>query len=117
MVGAQTTKGPAMIEADASCPVPVEQLGELYRAPPGAVAYMLVGTSEDLRARLAVFCYGRRHFRDLAFAVTETVTETRLAQLAGTLGRVLVQQSRAGIVNFDREPTGRSRGPVSLAAA
>ncbi len=99
-----------MIEADVSCPVSVEQLGELYRAPRGAIAYMLAGTSEDLRARLAVFCYGRRHFRELAFAVADTVTETRLVQLAGTLGRVLVQQSSAGIINFDRDPSGRSRG-------
>ncbi len=107
-----------MIEADASCPVPIDQLGELYRAPRGSVAYMLAGTSEDLRARLAVFCYGRRHFRDLAFAIAETVTEIRLAHLAGNLGQVLIQQSRAGIMNFDRDPIGYGRRqPVSYAAA
>jgi hypothetical protein len=104
-------------EADASCPVTLTFLGELYRADPAAVATMLTAFSEDHRARLAIFCYGRAHLRNLALKIAETCDAKRLGEIAGTLGQVLAAQCRAkvrGSFGLDPSPWMRAGAKISL---
>jgi hypothetical protein len=108
--------GPA---ADGSgCPIPLEALGQLYRANAADVAYLLDGLSQDRRARLALFCYSRAHLRGLALTIAGTCDARRLGELAGTLGQVLATQCRAKLSDFgsEYERERRPRSPVSLAA-
>lgn len=48
-----------MTEPGGECPVSLDLLGKVYRAEPASVADMLRDVSQDRRARLALFCYGR----------------------------------------------------------
>jgi hypothetical protein len=107
-----------LAEAEASCPVSLDVLGQLYRSDKSSVVEMLKDFPEDKRARLALFCYNRSHLRDLALAIAETCDASRLAELAGTLGQVLAAQCRGHLQNFGREsaPIGHSRAKISLAS-
>lgn len=82
-------------EAEISCPVSPDVLGELYRAGPKAAGHLLQDVPEADLIQLALFCYGRTHLRDLGLTVAATCDPVRLTRAAGTLGEVLVAQSLA----------------------
>jgi hypothetical protein len=88
------------LEFDATCPITLDLLGELYRADPITVNARLSGFSEDQRARVALFCYSRAHLRDLALTIAAGCDAARLGELAGTLGQVLAGQCRAKVRDF-----------------
>jgi hypothetical protein len=105
-------------EPDATCPVSLDTLGQLYRANKMSVADILRDVPEDRRARLALFCYNRSHLRDLALTVAETCDPVRLGELAGTLGQVLAAQCRSKVRSFGVEPAAsgfRPKAKISLA--
>lgn len=106
-------------EADPACPVSLDTLGQLYRADPAAVAGMVSYLPEDRRARLAMFCYARAHFRELGLTIAASCNETRLAELAGVLGQVLAAQCRAKVRTFGSDLGSRvtARPKISLAGA
>jgi hypothetical protein len=107
-----------MAEPDATCPVSLDTLGQLYRANKLSVPDILRDVPEDKRARLALFCYNRSHLRDLALTIAETCDPVRLGELAGTLGQVLAAQCRSKVRSFGIEPgaTGiRPKAKISLA--
>ncbi len=85
-------------EADAACPVSLDVLGQLYRSDVHARSEMLLAVPEGQRARLALFCYNRAHFRELAVAIAATCDPEALVALAGTVGEVLSVQCRAAQV-------------------
>lgn len=109
-----------MTDPNAECPVSLDLLGQLYRAAPASVADMLRDIPQDRRARLAFFCYGRAHLRELALTIAMTCDAARLAQLAGTLGQVLAQQCRRDVRDFGNGLTAHGaahpRAKVTLAA-
>lgn len=80
--------------AGAGCPLPLERLGQLYRADPEAAHEMLEDLSEVQRVDFALFCYGRSHLRGLGLTVAATCDAAKLARRAGTLGAVLATQCR-----------------------
>lgn len=102
---------------DLACPVPLELLGRIHRANPTLVGAMVSHLSQDTRARLAFYCYGKAHLRDAALAIAAECDEERLGQLAGTLGQVLAAQCRARVASFGKHYGDRtiSRPTVSLA--
>ncbi len=105
-------------EAEAICPVSLDVLGQLHRLDPAEALDGLRHLSDDQRARLALFCYGRAHFRDLALTIAASCDADRLGQLAGTMGTVLASQSRNRAGKFGAKATGLTghRKPkVSLA--
>ena len=92
-------------------------LGRLYHADAVSIRKMVGDMPQDQRARLAFFCYGKAHMRDLGLTIAETVDETRLAQLAGTLGEVLVAQCRAKARSFGTDPLRRVTLPAKVSLA
>lgn len=94
-------------EADATCPVSLDLLGQLYKADEHGRSEILVALSEAQRARLALFCYNRAHFRELAVAIAATCDPEMLVALAGTVGEVLSVQCRAAQTKKAVVPTVR----------
>ena len=107
------------VETDLACPVSLDRLGELYRADPASVTDMVSYLPEDRRARLAMFCYARAHFRELGLTIAASCNERRLAELAGVLGQVLAAQCRAKVRTFGSDLGSRvtARPKISLAGA
>lgn len=107
-------------EREGICPVPLDQLGELYRRDPDGIIGMVGGMSEDARIKLAVFCYGRAHLREIGLTIAAQCSETRLTEMAGMIGQVLAVQCRAKSRSFGSERdrgTTQSKPKVSLAGS
>jgi hypothetical protein len=77
-----------------SCPVPEHLLGSVYAAQHRDPTAALATLPALQRARLAVFCYGRAHLRELARVIAATCDEGDLVEVAGKLGATLFRQSR-----------------------
>jgi hypothetical protein len=75
------------------CPVPDDILGGLYRSPDQSLA-AVCDLPEDQKGRLAAFCYGRAHLRDIGLAIAATCELGALVDAAGFAGRVIYAQSR-----------------------
>lgn len=98
------------IDADETCPVPEHVLARLRRDNDPAAADDF---PEAVRARLAVFCNSRAHFRELGLRLARGCTERALVESAGgAAGAVLFAQSRAAPAM--PQPM---RGRISLATA
>ncbi|MDR4308265.1 hypothetical protein IHQ68_16730 [Chelatococcus sambhunathii] len=99
------------------CPVPLELLSALYRAGPNGVAAMTAGLTGSRKVALAVYCYGRAHFRELGLAIASTCDAAELASFAGVMGQVLCAQSRGRIHEFGRDghAAGSGRRRITLA--
>ena len=78
----------------ASCPVPDDMLGRLYRSPDAGVIQTVSGLPAVQRARLAVFCYGRAHLNEMAMAIASTCDRETLVDIAHRVGEALYVQSR-----------------------
>jgi hypothetical protein len=105
-------------EADRECPVPLDVLGDLYRADAETLAERLQALSDEQRARLALYCYGKAHMRDLALTVAATCGADKLEEVAGPLGRVIAAQSTGKRRSFGVEPaptSGKPKAKISLA--
>ena len=68
--------------------------GALPAQRSGAADAQRVSDDQVRRARLAVFCYGRAHLRELARVIAATCEEADLVEVAGKLGATLFRQSR-----------------------
>lgn len=77
-----------------SCPVSEQVLGTVYAAQHRDPTAALATLPAIQRARLAVFCYGRAHLRELARVIAATCEEGDLVEVAGKLGATLFRQSR-----------------------
>jgi hypothetical protein len=98
------------------CPVSPEMLGRIYRAEAATLPSLVAGIPDRIRARLAVFLYGRMHTRELGIRVAATCEAALLMQIAGALGEAIYAQSRSGYARLtygeDRRPL---RDAISLA--
>lgn len=78
------------------CPVSDELLGTIYRSHEHGLPALVATVSEELRARLAVFCYGRAHLRDIGLAIAASCTHGVLVAVAGpAVGGAVYSLSRA----------------------
>ena len=91
-------------QPEIECPVPLATLTSLNNAEPSEVLDLVRELPEEVRIRLALYCYNRSHLRRLGLTTASTVDPERLAQLGGTLGEVLAEQSRATGLSFGTEP-------------
>jgi hypothetical protein len=92
------------------CPVPEAVFRQVRGAEPPH-ALMIAGTlPQAQRARLAVFCYRKRHLHELGLMIASTCDCASLVGAAGTGGRVIFEQSRdpAKTLAQERRPTGHS---------
>jgi len=83
-----------------TCPVSLEFLTALYRAEPDTVGDLTRDLSGPQKVELAVYCYGRAHFRELGLTIAATCDVRALGRFAGVMGQVLSAQSRGRIQEF-----------------
>ncbi len=86
---------PASVQLNESiCPVSDEFLGQLHRASPPDAVEIAKPLPEPQRARLAAFCYKRRHLHALGLMLASTCERDTLVAAAGAAGRTIYDQSR-----------------------
>ena len=89
-------------------------VGRLHRSNGRDVDQILADFSEDQRARLALFCYGRVHMREIGLAVAATCEAGSLIDAGGHAGHTLYLMARERPVASAKPMTGRYQ--ITLAA-
>lgn len=70
-------------------------VGQLYRSEGHKVAELVSNLGADQRARLALFCYGRAHMREIGLAIAATCDASILIETGGpAVGEALFELSR-----------------------
>ena len=79
---------------EASVPIPENLFGELAQAEPVDAVEIAKELPLENRARLAAFCYARRHLNHLGLLIASTCDLMTLKRAMGTAGEVVYRQSR-----------------------
>ncbi|MEO1397545.1 MAG: hypothetical protein AAFU56_01600 [Pseudomonadota bacterium] len=79
---------------EASIPIPENLFGQLAQSEPADAVEIAKKLPIANRARLAAFCYGRRHLNHLGLLIASTCDRMSLRRAMGTAGDVVFQQSR-----------------------
>lgn len=82
-------------------------VGRLYRSNGRDVDQILADFSEQQRARLALFCYGRVHMREIGLAVAATCELGSLIDAGGHAGQTLYMMARERPVSAAKPLAGR----------
>jgi hypothetical protein len=77
-----------------ACPVRDEFLGELYRASEDRVSDLVATVRPDIRALLALYCYGRSHLHTRGLAIAASCDQDDLVRSGGHVGALLFARSR-----------------------
>ena len=110
------TSLPLPVMRDDECPVPDDLLGKLYRAGVAGIGPLTAPLSARQRARLAIFCYGRAHLRDVGFAIAAICDLAALVDVAGRAGEIIYAQANdAHGSEIGASPTGRHK--ITLATS
>ncbi len=96
-------------------PVSEELLGSLYRSQGQGIAEVVAAYPALQRARVAMFCYGRAHLREIGLAVAATCDEASLISVGGKAGEVLFALSRERPEELKSVVSGRRK--ITLASA
>lgn len=75
-------------------PIPENLFGQLTSAEPKDAIEIAKQLPLQNRARLAAFCYGRRHLNHLGLLIASTCDRMTLKRAMGTAGEVVFRQSR-----------------------
>jgi hypothetical protein len=107
----------AKLNEDA-CPVPEDLFGDIHRAQPTDAIEIAKTLPETQRARLAAFCYNRRHLHALGLLIASTCEAAALYAVAGPAGEAIFSQSRDPEKTLAKEmqPPG-SRPPKKITLA
>jgi hypothetical protein len=81
-------------DLNVDCPVPLDTLGQIYRAEAEALPSLVAGIPERTRAHLAAFLYSRSHTHELGLKIATTCDERVLRREVGRLGEAIHAQSR-----------------------
>ena len=103
---------------EASIPVPENLFGQLTQAEPMDAVEIARQLPLENRARLAAFCYGKRHLNHLGLLLAATCDRMSLRRAMGNAGDVVFKQSRdvektLGEATKDRQ----SSSKITLATA
>ena len=101
-----------------SCPIPEEDLGQLHQASPPEAVEIANTLPEGQRARLAAFCYNKRHLHALGLMIASTCEEQSLIDACSVSGSAIYEQSRDPDKTLSKEThVGgyRPPRPISLA--
>ncbi len=79
---------------ETSIPIPENLFGQLANAEPVDAVKIASELPLDNRARLAAFCYSRRHLNHLGLLIASTCDRMALRRAMGTAGDVVFKQSR-----------------------
>ena len=103
---------------EARAPIPDDLFGRLAHAEPKDAAAIAREMPLDQRARLAAFCYARRHTNHLGLLIASTCDRMALRRAMGMAGDVLFRQSRDVEATLAEERGQRAHTTkVSLASA
>ncbi len=75
-------------------PIPENLFGQLTSSEPQEAIEIAKQLPLQNRARLAAFCYGRRHLNHLGLLIASTCDRMTLKRTMGTAGEVVFRQSR-----------------------
>jgi len=101
-----------------TCPVPEDLFGQLRQAHLPDAVEAVKDMPESQRARLAAFCYNKRHLYSLGLMIASTCSRSSLVGAAGNAGGVIFRQSRNAAKTFSEEilpPGYRPKKAISLA--
>ena len=79
---------------ETSIPIPENLFGQLAQAEPADAVEIAKDLPLQNRARLAAFCYARRHLNHLGLLIASTCDLMTLKRAMGTAGEVVYRQSR-----------------------
>ncbi len=79
---------------ETSAPVPENLFGQLASAEPADAVKIASELPLENRARLAAFCYGKRHLNHLGLLIASTCDRMSLRRAMGNAGDVVFKQSR-----------------------
>ena len=99
-------------------PIAEPLLGQLLRTSPPEAVEIAKELPELQRARLATFCYNKRHLYALGLMIASTCGRSALVRASGSVGDVIYDQSRDLDKTLSAElhpPGSRPRKPISLA--
>ena len=102
------------------CPITEQLFGQLRQAPPPDAVEIAKTLPEPQRARLATFCYNKRHLHALGLMIASSCSRNALVDAGGGggVGDTIFQQSRDPnkTLSAELQPSGfRSPKPISLA--
>ncbi len=101
-----------------ACPVNEQVFGELRQASTPDAAEIAKTLPSAQRAKLATFCYNKRHLHALGLLIASTCDRNDLVEAGGNTGELIFEQSRNAkkILSEERLPPGsRPAKPISLA--
>ena len=96
-----------------SLPVSEALFARLIRADAGAVRDLVAALPEGARARLALFCNARAHFRDLGHTIADTCSEVVLMREGGQAGLFLADRNKRDLGKSGASPRAGIR-PITL---
>ena len=79
---------------EASVPISENLFGQMAQAEPVDAVEIAKELPLENRARLAAFCYARRHLNHLGLLIASTCDLMTLKRVMGTAGEVVYRQSR-----------------------
>ena len=98
-------------------PISENLFGELLHAEPAEAIEVAKGLPLENRARLAAFCYSRRHLNHLGLLIASTCDRMTLRRAFGTAGEVVFKQSRDVEATLAAEKKGRDEArKITLAS-
>lgn len=98
------------IPNETACPVDLNLLGTLLRAPEARVVDVVDEQDPLQRAALAVFCFQRAHMRDLGVLIAKRCSAASLRSVGGSMSEHLIEQAQS-----QPAKTAGDRRKVSLA--
>jgi len=102
---------------EASIPVPENLFGQLTQAEPKDAVEIARQLPLENRARLAAFCYGKRHLNHLGLLLAATCDRMSLRRTMGNAGDVVFRQSRDVEKTLSEAKERSSSSKITLATA
>ena len=97
------------------CPITEQLFGQLRRASPPDAVEIAKALSDPQRARLATFCYYRRHLHALGLMIASSCGRNALVAAGGSAGDTIYHQSRDPNKTLSEEVGSCPPKPISLA--
>ena len=102
---------------EASIPIPENLFGQLTQAEPKDAVEIARQLPLENRARLAAFCYGKRHLNHLGLLLAATCDRMSLRRTMGNAGDVVFKQSRDVEKTLGEAKEKSSTSKITLATA
>ena len=97
------------------CPITEQLLNQLRRASPPDAVEIAKAFPDPQRARLATFCYYRRHLHALGLMIASSCDRNALVAAGGGAGDTIYRQSRDPNKTLSEEVGYRPQKPITLA--